>query len=308
MPASRLSPPSSPHQGVEADGLPVPRRYWSMLAIALGITMAVLDASIANVALPTIAHELGASPASATWVLNAYQLATVVTLLPLAALGERYGYRRIYLYGLVVFTAGSLALRLVAQSGRRWSSSRVVQGIGASGIMSMNGALVRYTYPQATLGRGVGLNALVVSFAAAIGPTVASGILSVGLWEWLFAVNVPLGLANIALASKALPDSPLADRALDWLEARRSTRCCSAFSSSAPTASPTAGRATRSPRRRSPWRWWPACGLCRRERPRAAAADPARPLQGPGLHPVGRNLDLLVHGLHAGLRVAAVLL
>ncbi len=216
MSVSPSSPP--PNRGAQADGLPVPRRYWSMLAIAIGITMAVLDSSVANVALPTIAHELGATPAQATWVINAYQLATVVTLLPLAALGEKLGYRRVYLFGLVIFTVGSLACAL-SHSLTALVLSRVLQGVGASGIMSMNGALVRYTYPQAKLGRGVGLNALVVSFAAAIGPTVASGILAIGSWEWLFAVNVPLGLVNLMLAARALPDSPLADRPLDWLSA-----------------------------------------------------------------------------------------
>ncbi len=210
--------PSTVQGGVEADGLPAPRRYWAMLAIGLGITMAVLDSSVANVALPTIAHELGASPAEATWVINAYQLATVVTLLPFAVLGERLGYRRVYLFGLVVFTVGSLACAL-SHSLTALVLSRVLQGIGASGIMGMNGALVRYTYPQATLGRGVGLNALVVSFAAAIGPTVAAGILSIASWEWLFAVNVPIGILNLALAARALPESPLADRPLDRLSA-----------------------------------------------------------------------------------------
>ena len=218
MPASRLSLPSPSQQGAEADGLPTPRRYWSMLAIALGITMAVLDSSVANIALPTIARQVHATPAAATWVINAYQLATVVTLLPFAALGEKLGYRRVYLAGLVVFTAGSLACAL-SHSLTALVVSRVLQGVGASGIMGMNGALVRYTYPQASLGRGVGLNALVVSFAAAIGPTVASGILSVGSWEWLFAVNVPLGAVNLAVAARALPDSPLATRSLDWVSA-----------------------------------------------------------------------------------------
>src|SRR4051812_50146989 len=76
------------------DGLPVPRRYWSVAAIWLAMTMSVLDGAIANVALPTIAHELQASAASSIWIVNAYQLAITVTLLPLAALGDRLGYRR----------------------------------------------------------------------------------------------------------------------------------------------------------------------------------------------------------------------
>ena len=189
-----------------------------MLAIGLGITMAVLDSAVANIALPTIARELDATPAEAVWVINAYQLALVVTLLPLAALGERLGYRRVYEAGLVVFTAGSLACAL-SHSLPLLVTSRIVQGLGASGIMSVNGALVRFTYPQASLGRGVGLNALVVSVAAAIGPTIASAILALGSWEWLFAVNVPIGLVNIVLATRVLPYSDLSERGFDWSSA-----------------------------------------------------------------------------------------
>ncbi len=203
---------------VHPDGLPTPQRYWSMLAIAIGIGMSVLDSSVANVALPTIARELGATPAASVWVLNAYQLAIVITLLPLAALGERIGYRRVYLAGLIVFTAGSAACAL-SGSLPALVVSRVVQGLGATGIMSVNGALVRFTYPNALLGRGVGLNALVVSIAAALGPSIASAILALGPWQWLFAVNVPIGLFNIILASRALPASDLSAHRFDWISA-----------------------------------------------------------------------------------------
>ena len=196
------------------DGLPMPRRIWAMVAIGLGITMAVLDTSIANVALPTIAHRIGATPAAATWVVNAYQIATIATLLPIAALGERLGYRRVYLAGLAVFVIGSLGCAL-SSTLPALVAARIVQGVGASGIMGMNGALVRHTWPQRSLGRGVGINALVVSLAAAIAPTVAAGILAIGSWEWLFAINVPLGIVNLVLASRALPQSERADRPFD---------------------------------------------------------------------------------------------
>ncbi len=189
-----------------------------MLAIAIGITMAVLDSAVANIALPTIARELGVTPAMSVWVINSYQLIMVVTLLPLAALGERIGYRRVYLGGVVVFTVGSLACAL-SYSLPLLVAARVLQGLGAAGMLGINGALVRFTYPQASLGRGVGLNALVVSMAAAIGPTVAAGILAVGPWEWLFAVNVPFGLINIVLASRVLPASNLSDRRFNWISA-----------------------------------------------------------------------------------------
>lgn len=203
---------------IHPDGLPRAQRHWAMLAIAMGVTMAVLDSSVANIALPAIAHALGVTPAESVWVINAYQLAIVMLLLPLAALGERIGYRRVYIAGLALFTVGSLACAL---SGTREAlvAARVLQGLGAAGIMAVNSALVRYTFPHASLGRGVGFNALVVAIASAIGPTVASGILAIGPWQWLFAVNVPIGVVDVVLATRVLPWSTLSDKAVDWLSA-----------------------------------------------------------------------------------------
>ena len=189
-----------------------------MLAIAIGITMSVLDSSVANIALPTMARDLNATPAEAVWIVNAYQLAIVVALLPLASLGERIGYRRVYQVGIAVFTVGSLACAL-SHSLSALVVSRIVQGFGGAGVLSVNGALVRFTYPNASLGRGVGLNGLVVSAAAALGPSVASAILSVATWEWLFAVNVPIGVLNVVLALRALPHSDRSGRRFDWTSA-----------------------------------------------------------------------------------------
>jgi len=188
-------------------GMPSPARYWSALAIWLGLIMAVLDGAIANVALPTIARELSATPAYAVWVVNGYQLAIVVSLLPLAALGEEIGYRRVFLGGIIAFTVASAACAL-SQSLPMLILARVIQGLGAAGIISVNGALLRFTYPSNLLGRGVGLNALVVSAAAAFGPTVASGVLALGPWEWLFAINVPIGVVAFFVGRKSLPANP----------------------------------------------------------------------------------------------------
>ncbi len=212
MPEPRLTPTIHP------DGLPWPQRRWAMLAIAIAVTMAVLDSAVANIALPAIARQLGVAPAESVWVVNAYQLAIVVLLLPLATLGERVGYRRVYIAGLALFTLGSLACAL-SDSLATLIAARVAQGLGAAGIMAVNGALVRFTYPQKSLGHGVGLNALVVSVAGAIGPTVASGILAIGPWQWLFAINVPIGLANMVFAARVLPWSTLSGKALDWASA-----------------------------------------------------------------------------------------
>src|SRR5246127_1475987 len=135
-----------------ADGLPVPQRYWAILTIGLGLVMAVMDGAIANVALPTIAKNLTASPAFSIWIVNGYQLAITISLLPLASLGEIIGYRRVYLAGLVLFTIASLLCAL-AHTLVLLTAARIIQGFGAAGIMSVNMALVRYIYPRAMLGR-----------------------------------------------------------------------------------------------------------------------------------------------------------
>jgi DHA2 family multidrug resistance protein-like MFS transporter len=200
------------------DGLPVPRRYWSIAAIALAITMSVLDSTIVNVALPTIARDFKATAAASIWIINAYQLAILLVLLPLASLGEIVGYRRVSQVGLAIFTLASLGCAF-APGLLEMSLARVVQGIGAAGIMSVNGALVRHTYPHRYLGRAVGINAFVVATAAAVGPTVAAAVLAVGHWRWLFGINVPLGVAAFVIALYALPDSERTPRPLNLVGA-----------------------------------------------------------------------------------------
>lgn len=202
-------------QNAASDGLPMPRRYWAIVSIGLGITLAVLDGAIANVALPSIAQDLQASWAASIWIVNAYQIAIVVALLPLASLGEIVGYRRVSQAGLAVFTLASIAC-VFANSIEALSLARVIQGFGAAGIMSVNGALVRFTYPQSLLGRAVGINTVIVSLAAAAGPTIASAILAVGHWRWLFALNIPIGLLAVSLAGFTLPHNPLHKRKLNW--------------------------------------------------------------------------------------------
>jgi MFS transporter, DHA2 family, multidrug resistance protein len=192
---------------VEQDGLATPQRYWAAATIWLALTLSVLDGSIANVALPTIAADLNAPPAESIWIVNAYQLAIVISLLPMAAVGEMVGFRRVFQLGIIVFTLGSLGCTF-AHSLPMLAFARAVQGFGAAGIMSQNGALVRFTYPSKILGRGLGLNALVASAGAALGPTVASGILAVASWQWLFAVNVPIGIGAYLLGRRSLPDNP----------------------------------------------------------------------------------------------------
>ena len=200
------------------DGLPLPRRRWAFATVVLGIMLAVLDGSVANVALPTIAAEFQASPSMSIWIVNAYQLAVVVSLLPLAGLGEIIGYRRIYIGGLTLFTVASVACAL-SDSLLALTLSRVAQGFGAAGIMSVNTALIRYIFPRARLGHVLGVNAMIAASASTVGPSFAGALLSIASWPWLFAINLPLGVAAIVIGSRNLPESDLADRRFDLLSA-----------------------------------------------------------------------------------------
>jgi MFS transporter, DHA2 family, multidrug resistance protein len=213
---SPIAAPQPP--AVHPDGLPVPRRYWAIAAILLAIFMSVLDSTITNVALPTIGRDLGASAAVSIWVINAYQLAILVLLLPLAALGEIIGYRRVSQAGLALFTLASLGCAF-APSLLTLSIARVVQGFGAAGIMSVNAALVRFTYPHRYLGRALGINAFVVGSSAALGPTIAAGVLAVAQWRWLFGINVPIGIITVLIARYSLPETERARRPLHYVGA-----------------------------------------------------------------------------------------
>jgi len=190
-----------------SDGLPQTERRQAMRVIILGLTLAVLDTSLVNLALPDIARLLQSDAAHSVWVVNAYQLATLIVLLPLSALGERWGYRRVYLVGMAVFAVASLGAML-AQSMAALIAARAAQRMRAAGVMAVNAALVRLIYPRAQLGQGMALNSLVVATASMAGPTVAAAILSVASWHWLFAMNLPLGLYIWRLGRRALPANP----------------------------------------------------------------------------------------------------
>ncbi|MDR2153883.1 MAG: MFS transporter [Burkholderiaceae bacterium] len=187
-----------------SDGLPYPQRAWAMLVIILGITITVLDSTVVTMALPSIGRQLQASATRTIWVVNAYQIATLVMVLPLATLGDRIGYRRVYLVGMTVFVLGSL-MSALTRSLEMLIAARALVGIGSAGMFSVNIALVRLTYPADLLGRGIAINSVVVATALVAGPAVAALILSFGSWPWLFAANVPLSLLTLALAARALP-------------------------------------------------------------------------------------------------------
>jgi DHA2 family multidrug resistance protein-like MFS transporter len=198
----------------EIDGIAAPRRYWAHLAIGMAVTMSSMDGSIANVALPTIVHVLHISPASSIWVVNAYQLSACMALLVLGSLGDIYGYDRIFRICLALFTLASLACAL-SHNLEGLATARFIQGMGGAGILGVTNAMLRGIYPRSELAMGIGRNTVVVAISLVMGPTVASFILSVASWPWLFAVNVPLGILTLTIAHYVLPPFPRSTHRFD---------------------------------------------------------------------------------------------
>jgi DHA2 family multidrug resistance protein-like MFS transporter len=171
-----------------------------------------------NVALPIIAQDQGVSPAHAIWVVTAYQLAIVVSLLPLAALGEAIGFRKVYLSGIAIFGIASF-LCAMAPNIEFLTAARVLQGLGGAALMSINGAVMRHIFPQAKLGRAIGWIAMTVSVSAAGGPTIASAILAVASWHWLFLINVPISILAIIVGYFTLPFNAPSRTRFDFISA-----------------------------------------------------------------------------------------
>lgn len=207
-PAEPPDPPESsdrpaPHAARPAGSVPE-LNLPALFAVLLGVVIVTLDISLTSTAVPAIAQGIGAQPASTIWIVNVYYLAVVAALLPLAALGEIHGHRRIFFAGLGVFALGSLACGL-AGSLTTLMAGRALLGIGSAAVSATTPALIRTLYPPASLARGLGLYAMVVAVAFTIGPTAASTILAVADWPWLFLTNAPVALLAVALAVKGLP-------------------------------------------------------------------------------------------------------
>ena len=200
------------------DGLPTPRRYLAILAVALGTAMAVIDGSVVTVALPTVARDLAVEPSAAVLVVTVYQLVLVMLLLPFSALGSRIGLRRLYQYGQVLFLV-TTALCFFARSLPFLLVVRAMQALGAAASLSVSSALIRNIYPRHQLGRGLGVNTIVVSSAGAIAPTLGGLVLSIAPWPWIFAAASPLALLSLILGQQALPESQPHEEPYDVLGA-----------------------------------------------------------------------------------------
>lgn len=176
----------------------------AVLSILLGVTVVTLDISLTSTAIPAIASALGTSAASTIWIINIYYLAVIAALLPLAALGEIFGHRRIFISGLLLFSVGSIASGL--SDSLPWlMAGRGLLGLGSAAVSATTPALIRAIYPANKLARGLGLYAMVVGVAFTAGPTATSAVLSVAHWPWLYFSSASVALIALVFAARGVP-------------------------------------------------------------------------------------------------------
>ena len=190
----------------------------ALMSLMLSVIVVTIDISLTSTAVPAIANALDQSPAATIWIINAYYLAVVASLLPLAALGEIIGHRRVFSAGLGVFALGALASGLSESLGTLMMA-RGLLGIGAAAVSATAPALIKALYPPTQIGRGLGLYALVVGVSFTAGPTVVSAVLSVASWPWIYLSNVPLAVIALVLTRGRLPETERATRRLDAMAA-----------------------------------------------------------------------------------------
>lgn len=194
------------------------RRRLAIASVLGAMTLAVLDASIVNVALPSLAQALGIAASQSVAVVTAYQLGLVMLLLPAAALGEAFAFRRTLLSGIALFTGASLLCAL-APSFEWLILARFLQGCGSAAIMALGIATLRAVVTQEQFGSAIGWNALTVALSSAAGPGLGAIILSFAPWQWLFAINLPIGIAVFVVAFWSLPTASGSGRLPDALSA-----------------------------------------------------------------------------------------
>ena len=189
----------------QKDGLPMPRRLLAICAVSFGQALCIMDGSVANIVLPTIASDLHVDNAAAVLVITVYQLVLLMALLPLSALGDKIGHNRLYRLGLLLFSVAT-ALCFIAHNLPVLLVIRALQALGAAAVLSVSMAIVKAIYPAHQLGRGLALNTIVGASAGALAPTLGGFILGFAPWPFVFAVGAPLGIVSLLL-DKALPPS-----------------------------------------------------------------------------------------------------
>ncbi len=189
-------------------------RIWTLLIVSVGLFMVVLDNLIVSVALPSIHRDLGASMQSLEWTVNAYVLAYAVLLLTGAALGDRFGRKRMFFAGIALFTAASAGSALAPDMGVL-IATRALQGIGAAIVTPLTLTLLADSFPADNRGIALGVWSGISGIAVALGPLVGGAVIQLSSWHWIFWINVPVGLVLLPTAARMLHESYGSERSFD---------------------------------------------------------------------------------------------
>ena len=184
----------------------IQRRGWTLVIVSLGLFMMVLDNLVVNVALPSIRHDLGASIQTLEWTVNAYVLAYAVLLLTGSALGDRLGRKRMFIFGIALFTAGSVGAAL-SPSIDFLIAARATQGVAAALVTPLTLTLLAEAFPPHQRGLALGVWSGISGIGVALGPLVGGALTQLASWHWIFWVNVPIGIALVPLAASRLVES-----------------------------------------------------------------------------------------------------
>ncbi len=189
-------------------------RITTLVIVSLGLFMVVLDNLVVNVALPTIHRDFGSSVQSLEWIVNAYVLAYAVLLLTGSVLGDRFGRKRMFIAGIVLFTVASAGSALAPNTGTL-IATRALQGVGAAIVTPLTLTLLADAFPPERRGIALGVWSGISGTAVALGPLVGGAMIQIASWHWIFWINVPVGLVLAPVAARRLKESYGSERALD---------------------------------------------------------------------------------------------
>jgi EmrB/QacA subfamily drug resistance transporter len=181
-----------------------PRKWWILVAVSIGMFMGLLDVTIVNIAMPAIITDLHTTVAQASWVLSAYSLVLAVCFLSMGRIADRYGQKRVFMFGLVTFTLFSLLCGFAPDI--NWLIAfRAGQGIGGAALLTISLAIVLGVFPRRQQGMAVGLWGALGTAAAAVGPVLGGVLVTYGHWSWIFFVNIPVGIFAVVVCSIVIP-------------------------------------------------------------------------------------------------------
>ena len=181
-----------------------PRKWWILVAVSIGMFMGLLDVTIVNIAMPAIITDLHTTVAQASWVISAYSLVLAVCFLSMGRIADRYGQKRVFMFGLVTFTLFSLLCGFAPDI--NWLIAfRAGQGIGGAALLTISLAIVLGVFPRRQQGMAVGLWGALGTAAAAVGPVLGGVLVTYGHWSWIFFVNIPVGIFAVVVCSIVIP-------------------------------------------------------------------------------------------------------